>query len=58
MKRRTFLRGGIGASAVALALSRPPRALAQAGEANWRTFEVTTRAEIINPSGATRVWIR
>ena len=23
----------------------------------WRTFEVTTRVEILKPSGATRVWL-
>ena len=36
------------------------RTLAQAQEpapAGWRTFEVTTRAEVLKPSGATRVWL-
>src|SRR5256885_12767573 len=25
--------------------------------AGWRTFEVNTRVEILNPSGATRIWL-
>ena len=27
------------------------------GENAWRTFEVTTRVEVLKPSGATRIWV-
>jgi transglutaminase-like putative cysteine protease len=58
--RRTFLRTGIGVSTVAAAgLRLPLRALAAEplAEAKWRTFEVTSRVEIIKPSGVSRAWI-
>ena len=58
MKRRALLTAGLGASAVAL-MSRPLAALAQrpAAETRWRAFEVTTRAEILEPKGPVRVWL-
>jgi transglutaminase-like putative cysteine protease len=31
--------------------------VADTDEANWRTFEVTTRAEVLNPEGETRIWL-
>lgn len=31
--------------------------LRAASAANWRTFEVTTRVEVLNASGATRIWV-
>jgi transglutaminase-like putative cysteine protease len=37
------------------AFSSPGRLLA--GDAGWRTFEVTTQVEVLQPSGATRVWL-
>jgi transglutaminase-like putative cysteine protease len=60
MDRRTFLRTGIGVStAVAAGLTRPQGAGAAEtpGQAKWRTFEVTSRVEIIKPSGVTRAWV-
>jgi transglutaminase-like putative cysteine protease len=55
MYRRDFLRTAAIASGH-LALS--PKSFAQAGSsAGWRTFEVTTRVEVLKPSGATRVWL-
>ena len=48
MKRRDFLR------ATALSAVSVGRTFAEA--ARWRTFEVTTRTEILNPDGVTRVW--
>ena len=58
MDRRTLLKM-IAATPVTLALSP---ALAQQKEFNprpgaWRTFELTTRAEVLNPGGVTRVWL-
>jgi transglutaminase-like putative cysteine protease len=49
MNRRAFLQ-----SASAMPFLRLPRLLAQDG---WRTFEVTTRVEVLKPSGATRIWL-
>jgi transglutaminase-like putative cysteine protease len=60
MERRAFLKTGMGLSGAAVAgLSRPLEAIGQgAGEATkWRAFEVTTRAEIVNSTGAARAWL-
>jgi transglutaminase-like putative cysteine protease len=58
MQRRAFLTAGLGLSATALA-GRPLAALAQGASdtTKWRAFEVTTRAEIVNPTGPVRVWV-
>jgi transglutaminase-like putative cysteine protease len=57
MDRRTFVKSAGLASAAVLAAPRVTRlAHAQATE-GWRTFEVTTRVEVAEPSGATRAWI-
>lgn len=60
MERRTFLKTATLAPAAAAASSLPLKRLAAtmqpvAGE--WRVFEVTTRAEVLAPAGATRVWL-
>jgi transglutaminase-like putative cysteine protease len=60
MDRRGFLKTGVGVSAAALLESLPEmRSAGAAGPdaARWRTFEVTTRAEIISPSGVSRAWL-
>jgi len=59
MNRRVFLKTGIGASAAALGgLSRPGRTIAAGTEGGrWRAFEVVARAEVIDPTGPTRVWL-
>src|SRR5713226_1602067 len=61
MDRRTFLKTSAGASAgiVMSGLAQPMRSMAApaAGGNTWRTFEVTTRVEIIKPSGVTRGWV-
>ena len=54
MKRRDFLRAA-GSVAGGFALSSPGRLLA--GDTGWRTFEVTTQVEVLQPSGTTRVWL-
>jgi transglutaminase-like putative cysteine protease len=58
MDRRTFLASGATALAAA-GLDRPLAALGAetSGGAKWRTFEVTTRLEIVQPSGVTRAWV-
>ncbi len=57
MNRRDFLRSS-GVVAAGLAFPKATRLLAgEANPENWRTFEVTTRVEVLKPSGATRVWL-
>ena len=65
MKRRTFLRGAASLSAVA-ASSRVAGFVSPAGAqqkdfaprpGTWRTFEITTRVEILEPAGVTRAWL-
>ncbi len=57
MNRRTFLQTA-GAVSAGLALPGSRRLLALAGTSEgWRTFEVTTRVEVLKPSGATFVWL-
>src|SRR5262245_48861607 len=56
MNRRTFLYSGAVASAT-LALPRSARVFASTGGSVWRTFEVTTRVEVLSPSGTTFVWL-
>src|SRR5579862_5672312 len=60
MKRRDFLRS---AGVVSAALAFPTAGRLFADDAapainnDWRTFEVITRVEVLNPSGETRVWL-
>jgi transglutaminase-like putative cysteine protease len=49
MRRRDFLRTAGMASA--------SLAMAETHASGWRTFEVTTRVEVLKPWGATRVWV-
>ena len=55
MRRREFLAAGTVVPAAG-ALGLWPR-IGLTQEPAWRVFEVTTRAEIISPSGVTRVWL-
>lgn len=59
MNRRHFLHT---AGFVSAAVTFPDAARLLAREpatdaANWRTFEVTTRVEILKPAGVTRIWL-
>src|SRR3954471_20954174 len=57
MNRRVFLQR-TGTTAAGLAFTRHAGALAQAvAPARWRTFEITTRVRVLQPHGATRVWL-
>jgi transglutaminase-like putative cysteine protease len=57
MNRREFLRSA-GAVSTSLAFSSLDRLHAEdAASGSWRTFEVTTRVEILKSTGATRVWL-
>src|SRR5688572_16666333 len=56
MHRRDFLRF-TGLTSAGLAFpSLVPSALAQYSD-KWRTYEVTTRVEVLKPAGVTRVWL-
>jgi transglutaminase-like putative cysteine protease len=57
MKRREFLQSA-GLVTASLALSRSvPLFGDQTSPSEWRTFEVTTRVEVLKPSGETRIWL-
>ena len=57
MNRREFLRSA-GFVSAALACSDAKHIFALDTETDgWRTFEITTRIEVLNPSGVTRVWL-
>ena len=54
MKRRDFLRS-TGVMCAGLAISKVSPLLAEA--AHWRTYEVTTRVEVLKPSDVTHIWL-
>ncbi len=60
MKRRDFLRSA-GVVSAALAFPKVERLFSEDAAPvvsnGWRTFEITTRVEVLNPSGETRVWL-
>ena len=57
MNRRDFLRSA-GAVSASLAFPKATRLLAMdETSGGWRTFEVTTRVEVLKPSGMTLVWL-
>jgi transglutaminase-like putative cysteine protease len=57
MKRRDFLRTASTLSA-AIALPKPARFFVSSDAPDaWRTFEVTTTVQVLNPSGPTRIWL-
>jgi transglutaminase-like putative cysteine protease len=57
MNRRDFLRSA-GVVSATLAFPRTERLFALGEtEGGWRTFEVTTRVEVLKPSGPTLVWL-
>src|SRR5712691_1198912 len=58
MERRTFLKSmGVSTAAALVGVPARSRTTAAAETAGWRTFEVTSRVEVANPSGVTRVWM-
>lgn len=57
MNRRHFLLSA-GAASAAYAFSGGSRLFAaDTGAEGWRTFEVTTRVEVLKSLGATRIWV-
>jgi transglutaminase-like putative cysteine protease len=59
MNRRDFLRSAAVVSAGAAFPKAAGLFAREAGAASdgWRTFEVATRVEVLQPSGATRIWL-
>ena len=57
MNRRDFLRSA-GIASASLALPKTEGLFAESAmPVRWRTFELTTRVEVLATSGATRVWL-
>lgn len=56
MRRRSFLQL-TGMSAAGIALSKSIPVFADVHLSDWRTFDVTTRVEVLKPSGDTRIWL-
>jgi len=58
MNRRDFLQSS-GAICAGLAITRSIPVFAEALQSGerWRTFEVTTRVEVLKPSGVTHIWL-
>jgi transglutaminase-like putative cysteine protease len=55
MDRRDFLRtAGLSLASAQLGLARPPAEVTGRG---WQQFEITTRIEVLQPSGITHIWI-
>ena len=55
MERRKFLQTTLAVPALAAIPAALREAAAQSD--GWRTYEIVTKVEIVNPSGASRVWI-
>jgi transglutaminase-like putative cysteine protease len=56
MNRRHFLQSS-SAVCASLALAKAAHLFADTLTTGWRTFEVTTRVEVLKPVGATRIWV-
>jgi len=57
MDRRVFVRSA-GIVSAAVAFPGAGRLFAQGSAPDgWRTFEVTTNVQVLNPSGMTRIWL-
>jgi len=57
MNRRDFLQSA-GVVSASLVIGKPGRLFSQAVASDrWRTFQVTTRVEVLKTAGATRIWV-
>jgi transglutaminase-like putative cysteine protease len=56
MNRRNFLLT-TGAASAGLAFPSMEKLFAEDVSPAWRTYEVTTRVEVLKPSGITRIWV-
>jgi len=56
MNRRHFLLT-TGAATTSLTFPKTIKAFTEGTSPGWRTYEVITRVEVLNPSGITRIWV-
>ena len=56
MNRRDFMRS-TGAACAGLAFTKSTPLFADTRSADWRTFEVATRVEVLKPNGVTHIWL-
>src|SRR5271170_1559388 len=57
MNRRHFLWSASAVSACFAFSKRESLFAEDTPSSGWRTFEVTTRVEVLKPSGTTRIWV-
>jgi transglutaminase-like putative cysteine protease len=57
MNRREFIRSAAAASAGLAIFDSQSLFAKEVAPSGWRTFDVTTRVEVLNSAGATRVWV-
>ena len=58
MDRREFLRyTGLASASIMYPTLAPPAFAQNVAPDKWRIFEVTTRVEVLKPTGVTRVWL-
>ena len=57
MQRRDFLRAAGAISAAPVLPGVDALFAAEAPSRGWRTFEITTRVEVLKPTGVTRLWV-
>jgi transglutaminase-like putative cysteine protease len=58
MDRRDFLRfTGIASASIVYPTLAPPAFAQNVAPDRWKVYEVTTRVEVLKPSGVTRVWV-
>lgn len=56
MNRRNFLHSS-AAVCGGLVLAKPASLFANSSSSPWRTFEVSTRVEVLKPAGVTHIWL-
>lgn len=56
MRRRDFL-VSTAVTSGAFAISKAIPMFAETSASGWRTFDVTTRVEVLKPNGETRIWL-
>ena len=57
MDRRNFLISGSSATIASVCPLTPSFLASLAPSIEWRTFEVVTRVEVLEPTGVTRIWV-
>jgi transglutaminase-like putative cysteine protease len=55
--RRRFLITGSGATLASVCPKTPPLIFSLTPSVEWRSFEIVTRVEVLEPTGVTRIWV-